>query len=318
MCDVIRRIARSIALASVLAVAAAPAAHAAQAAPGKMEVVDLREPELEFVDVVYAQKPTQDNEAEVEYRFERTRERDDTFGSVHRHAHEVALGFGRAVTDWLGFSMEIPYSLTHVQTLDPATGDQVEPDTRNLGDVAAKGLVTFYRNPDWQVALGGGLEVTLPTGSFRDGTGGNLALAPFLSLGKWFGPLQILADVGFSAQLRQQSEEEERGRELTYNVAIAYPLFEKRIIPFFEMSGVYAFAGEAAVKHRGQLYLSPGLRINPFGDVHGGDGHDHGHAHGGGGHPWWERLSLAIAPQFPVTGVREFEWGITSSLKLEF
>jgi hypothetical protein len=113
MCEVIGRIARVIALASVLAVAAAPAAHAAQAAPGKMEVVDPREPELEFVDVVYTQKPTQDN-----------------------------------------------------------------------------------------------------------------------GLCKWFGPLQVLADVGFSAQLRQQSEEAERGRELTYNVAIASPFFEKRIIPW--------------------------------------------------------------------------------------
>jgi hypothetical protein len=141
-------------------------------------------------------------------------------------------------------------------------------------------------------------------------------MAPFLSFGKNFGALQILGQLGYEAKLKRPGEGEEREQALFYNVALAYPFFEKRLIPFFEVNGVYAFAGEANLKHKGQWYLSPGIRINPFGDVHAHDGH--GHGHGNGGHPWYERLSLAVGVQFPVTAAREFEFALTTSLKLEF
>ncbi len=32
---------------------------------------------------------------------------------------------------------------------------------------------------------------------------------------------------------------------------------------------------------------------------------------------WWQQLSLAIGAQFPLTQAREFEWGLTTSLKLD-
>jgi hypothetical protein len=283
------------------------------------EMVDLAEPELEFTDVLFTQKPMQDDEAEFEYRFDRNRERTES-GDVIKYTHEFALGLGWRITDWLGVSFEIPYQINDVRSRDPTTGEQVEPDTRNIGDMAGQVLVTFWKNPDWQLALAGGLEVGFPTGSFRDGTGDGWAMSPFLSLGKLFGDLQVLGHLGYTAKLKRPAEGQDRGQELFYNLALAYPLFERRLIPFFEVNGVYVIAGEPALKHKGQLSLSPGIRVNPFGDVHGngGHGHNHGHGHGNGEHPWYERLSLAVGAQFPVTDAREFEFALTTQLKLEF
>jgi hypothetical protein len=279
-------------------------------------VVDLTEPELEFMDVLFTQKPMQDNEVEFEYRFERQREKGDE-GSTVTYQHELALGLGWRVTEWLGVSLEIPYTIIDVRSTPDGEGTGV---TRDVGDIAGQVLFTFWKDPERQFAVGGGLEVGFPTGSFEDGTGDGWALAPFLTLGKHFGPIQILGHLGYEAKLRRPAEDEEREQTFFYNVALAYPFFEKRLIPFFELNGVYAFAGEPALKHKGQFYLSPGIRINPFGDVHGHDdhGHSHGHSHGNGDHPWWERLSLAVGAQFPVTAAREFEFALTSQLKLEF
>ena len=125
-------------------------------------------------------------------------------------------------------------------------------------------------------------------------------------------------DLGYTANLKQHGAGEEPGQPLSYNLALAYPLFEKRRIPFFELNGVYVFAGEPQLKHKGQLYLSPGIRINPFGDVHGHEGLGQAHDHGNRGHPRYERLSLAVGAQFPVTAAKEYEWALTTSLKMEF
>jgi hypothetical protein len=280
----------------------------------QIEVIDTGEHEVEFADVLFTQKPMQDNEVEFEYRFERQREKGDA-GDTISHAHELTVGFGYRVTDWLGVSFEIPYSITDVKSTPDGDGTGV---TRNIGDVAGQVLFTFWKDPERQFAAGGGLEVTFPTGSYKDGTGEGWALAPFLSVGKHFGPVQILGQLGYEAKLKRPGEGEEREQALFYNVALAYPLFEKRLIPFFELNGVYTFSGEPNLKHKGQLYLSPGIRINPFGDVHGHEGHGHAHGHGNGGHPWYERLSLAVGAQFPVTAAKEYEWALTTSLKMEF
>jgi hypothetical protein len=34
--------------------------------------------------------------------------------------------------------------------------------------------------------------------------------------------------------------------------------------------------------------------------------------------PWWQKLSFAVGAQFPVTAAREFEFALTTSLKLDF
>jgi hypothetical protein len=307
-----------VALVLVFAGQAPPVlAQPAPPSTTQVEVINLGEPEVEFADVLFTQKPMQDNEVEFGFRFERQRENADT-GGVTTRAYEFSLGFGMRINDWLGVSFEIPYQINDSRTTDPATGAQLVPDSRNIGDATGQVLVTFWKDPDWQLALAGGVEVGFPTGSFQDGTGEGWAVSPFLSVGKLFGRFQVLGNLGYTANLKQPGEGEERGQQLFYNLALAYPLFEKRLIPFFELNGVYTFSGEPNLKHKGQLYLSPGIRINPFGDVHGHEGHGHAHGHGNGGHPWYERLSLAVGAQFPVTAAKEYEWALTTSLKMEF
>jgi hypothetical protein len=133
----------------------------------QIEVIDTGEHEVEFVDVLFTQKPMQDNEVEFEYRFERQREKGDD-GSTTSHAHELAVGFGYRITDWLGVSLEIPYSIADVRSTPDGEGTGI---TRNIGDAAGKVLFTFWKDPEREVALGAGLEATLPTGSYKDGTG---------------------------------------------------------------------------------------------------------------------------------------------------
>ncbi len=98
-------------------------------------------------------------------------------------------------------------------------------------------------------------------------------------------------------------------------------------MPFLTVNGAYAFSGPSEIRHRGQFYLSPGLRIGPaavkgkvepegpparadIANIAAGQEPAMG--------PWWKGLSLAVAPQFPLTAAREFEWAITASFKLEF
>jgi hypothetical protein len=51
---------------------------------------------------------------------------------------------------------------------------------------------------------------------------------------------QVLADIGVGRELRRLSETEKRGRELTYNLIVAYPLFYQRVPPFVELNGISA------------------------------------------------------------------------------
>jgi hypothetical protein len=81
---------------------------------------------------------------------------------------------------------------------------------------------------------------------------------PSLIVGQWLGPVQLLADLGFGWELRQLSPEEERGQELTYKVAVAYPLVEQRVIPFLELNGAYVAQGDPALKHPGAAVPEPG------------------------------------------------------------
>lgn len=234
------------------AVAAAPAPPAPAATTREAEAA-----ELDFVDVLFTPTPLPGTDITLAYRFERTRERTES-GDVISYNHEVSVGLSWAITDWWGVSLGIPYQITDVRTTDPATGAQVAPDTRNLGDITLGSQVTFYKNPAWRFAIGGALELGLPTGPIADGTGGQWTVKPSLIVGQWLGPVQLLADLGFGWELRQLSPEEERGQELTYKVAVAYPLVEQRVIPFLELNGAYVAQGDPALKHPGAAVPEPG------------------------------------------------------------
>ena len=286
------------------------------AAPGGAEAPEA---DLDFSDLLYVRNPLPATDVEVGYRFERISDRTDS-GSALTHKNEVSLALSLAATEWLGLSVEMPYQFLSIR---PANGS---PSTRvdNLGDLTAEGFVTLLRDPGRRLAVAAGLDVGVPTGSVRDGTGGQWTLTPFVNAGMMLGPVQLLADVNYMAELRSLPDAGPRKQELMLNLGVAYPVAGSWVLPFLTLNGAYAFSGPSEIRHRGQLYLSPGVRIGPAA-VAGASGTDEPPADAksaagqeSSAEPWWKRLSLAIGPQFPLTSAREFEWGISTALKLDF
>ena len=280
---------------------------------------EAQEVDLDFSDLLYVRTPIPGTNLEFGYRFERIRDRTDA-GSAVTYKNEASLALNRAVTDWLSLSLEMPYQFL---SLHPADGS---PSTRvnNLGDLTAEGFVTLLRDPVRKLAVAAGLDVGVPTGSVHDGTGGQWTLTPFVNAGMMLGPIQILADVNYMADLRAQPDGGSRKQELQLNLGIGYPMARAWAIPFLTLNGAYAFSGPSEIRHRGQLYLSPGVRVGPAA-VAGASGSDEppAGAKSAAGQessatPWWKGLSLAIGPQFPLTSAREFEWGMSTALKLDF
>lgn len=280
---------------------------------------EAQEADLDFSDLLYVRNPIPGTDAEVDYRFERISDRTDT-GSALTHKNELSLALSLAATEWLGLSVELPYQFLSIRPADGSPSTQVN----NLGDLTAEGFVTLFRDPVRRLAIAVGLDVGVPTGSVHDGTGGQWALTPFVNAGMMLGPIQLLADVNYLAELRSLPDAGPRKQELMWNLGVAYPVDGSWILPFLTLSGAYAFAGPSEIRHRGQLYLGLGVRIGPAA-VAGASETDEPSAGAksapgqeASAEPWWKRLSLAIGPQFPLTSAREFEWGLTTALKLDF
>jgi hypothetical protein len=252
---------------------------------------------------------------ELRYRYERDRDRQDE-GTAVTHVHQPSAILSVSPTDWLGLSLAIPY-----QVRDLRAPDGTSAETRNLGDLSTEVLATFLKDPARQLAVAGGFDLGVPTGSITDGTGGQWTLTPFLAAGKLIGSVQLLADVGYQNDFRAAPDAGQIKRELLYNLAVGHRLFDGQLFPFVELNGAYAFTGAPTIRHRGQLYLSPGIRISSGGwlaALVGPRGSKDGEtAQASREKPWWQRLSLAIGAQFPLTQAREFEWGLTTSLKLD-
>ncbi len=287
--------------------AATPRAREAQEAP---------EPEFDLADVLVTRTPLPSTSVELRYRFERDRERQEA-GSAVTHVHQPALNGSLAVTDWLQLSATLPYQVRDVRA--PDTGST---ESQDLGDVSTEVLVTFLKDAARQLAVAGGVDLGLPTGSIQDGTGGQWTLTPFLGAGKLVGPVQLMADVSYQNDFRAAPDGGTPERKLLYNLAVGSLLFDSQLFPFLEVNGAYAFTGLPAIRHRGQLYLSPGVRVSPAGWLAAlaepRPAASSEQADAPGGKPWWQRLSLAVGAQFPLTSAREFEWALTSALKLDF
>ena len=302
------------ALGLLLALCLPVASGAQEQAPRAGEQA-LPEAEFDLVDVLITRTPLPGSNVELRYRDERDREKQDA-GSAVTHVHQPSAILSLAPTDRLGLSLAIPY-----QVRDLRAPDGTSAQTRNLGDVSTEVLATFLNDPVRQLAVAGGFDLGVPTGSITDGTGGQWTLTPFLGAGKLVGPVQLLADVSYQHDFRAAPDAGQIKRALLYNLAVSYLLFDGQLVPFLELDGAYAFTGVPAIRHRGQLYLSPGLRISPAGWLTA-QGKPRGasdgeRSQGSTEKPWWQRLSLAIGAQFPLTQAREFEWGLTTSLKLD-
>jgi hypothetical protein len=233
-------------------------------------------------------------------------------GDATTHTNELFLSGSLAVTDWLQVAASLPYDFISTRSPNQATAA-----TSGVADLTTEVQVTFLQSQTLQLVLAGGLGVGMPTGSASNGTGGQWTLTPFLSAGQILGPVQLLADVGYQAELRTMPDRQQR---LLYDVAVGYPVLDGKLFPFLELNGSYTFTGPGDLRHRGQVVLTPGVRITPGGwlPIPAERAQAKAVESVPAGKPWWEQLSIAVGLQLPVTASRDFEWALTSALKLDF
>ena len=230
-----------------------PAPADAPAAPAAAE----GESGLDLIDVLVTRTPLPGTNVQLGYRFERSSVHLDT-GSATTHTNEPFVTGSLAVTDWLQVSAALPYDFFRTQGPGAGTVTTVN----GVGDLTPEVQVTFLQSKALQLALSGGLGVGVPTGSVSKGIGGQWTLSPFLGAGKLWGPVQLLADVGYSAEIRTLPDREQR---LLYDVAVGVSLFDGTLFPFLELNGAYTFMGPSDLRHKGQVVLTPGVRVSPGG-----------------------------------------------------
>jgi len=178
--------------------------------------------------------------------------------------------------------------------LDPRDS---EPTVAGIGDVSLMLKYAPLLLPAQQFALSGGVTLTFPTGSERRGLGGQFAVAPFLAVGKGFGPFSLQADAAYRWQLNKprRLEPEEEGAEpvrphkeegVTANLTATYSPVE-RLFLILELNSVTVMRGDDALKERVQLYLTPGVSVEPA-----------------------EGWNLRAGVHLPVTSARELDWSV--------
>lgn len=188
------------------------------------------------------------------------------------------------------------FGLKLVVPLDVVDPRGPEPTTGGIGDV---GLLVKYAPlilPEQQLAVGGGIRLTLPTGSERRGLGGTFDVGPFVAVGKGFGPLTLQADAGYAWQLNDPAAPDEEGGEslpghrehgATANLAATLSPMERMGL-ILELNSVMRVDGEDdGLNERVQLYLTPGMAVEL-------------------GEGW----NLRAGIQLPLTGARQFDYNL--------
>ncbi|MBI3626413.1 MAG: transporter [Candidatus Rokubacteria bacterium] len=207
---------------------------------------------------------------------------------------ERAYGFGFSSLQYapvpsFGVKLAIPFAVR-----DPR---DTEPTVAGFGDVSLMAKYAPLMLPKQQFALGGGLKLTFPTGSERRELGGTFAIAPFLAAGKGFGPFSLQADLFYSWQLNRgatiRAEEEgaesirpEKEQGVTGNLTATYSPVE-RLGVILELNSVTVVKGEDPLKERVQLYLTPGVSVEPA-----------------------KGWNLRGGIQLPVTSAKEFDYNL--------
>ncbi|HAM55128.1 MAG TPA: hypothetical protein DCQ64_06875 [Candidatus Rokubacteria bacterium] len=196
-------------------------------------------------------------------------EAEGTF-TLTRSQMERTYGFGFSSLQYapvpsFGVKLAIPFAVRDPRDSEPTVG--------GIGDVSLMVKYTPLLLPAQQFALGGGVKLTFPTGSERRELGGMLAVAPFLAAGKGLGPFSLQADVFYSWQLNRgptiRAEEEgeesirpEREQVVTANLTGTYSPLE-RLGLILELNSVTMIRGEDPLRERVQLYLTPGVSVEP-------------------------------------------------------
>jgi hypothetical protein len=205
---------------------------------------------------------------------------------------ERGYGFGLSSVQYapvpsFGIKLAIPFAVRDPRDSEPTVG--------GIGDVSVMAKYAPLLLPARQFALSGGVTLTFPTGSERRELGGQFAVAPFLAVGKGFGPFSLQADATYRWQLNRPRpvEPEEEGEEavrphkehgVTANLTATYsPL--KWLALLLELNSVTLLHPGDPLSERVQLYLTPGVSVEPA-----------------------EGWNLRAGVHLPVTSARELDW----------
>ena len=188
------------------------------------------------------------------------------------------------------FSIEavLPYSFID--------GKDGEPDADRIGDaiIAAK-LATYRWADDYNILPAIGLEVVLPTGNEERGIGSDhvVELEPFIRVGYWNGPFQLIGTLVAGIPLNQTDEEDaEEDWVLEYNLSALYHV-TRDVQALLELSGERVFGEEE--EH--VLTLTPGITAQPFAD---------------------KSITVGVGVSVPVSNDKEFDYAVTVMTLIHF
>ncbi len=148
-----------------------------------------------------------------------------------------------------------------------------EPTVGGIGDVSVMAKYAPLMLAERQLAVSGGIKLTLPTGSEKRDLGGQLAVTPFLAVGKGLAAFSLQADAGYTWQLNRpraiEADEEDapplrpdREEQITANLTGTYSP-HSRLSLILELNTVTIMSGDETLNERVQLYITPGLSVDP-------------------------------------------------------
>ena len=175
--------------------------------------------------------------------------------------------------------------------VDPADGSS----TAGIDDSVVQSKVLLWSSPAAGVAVAGGLQLRLPTGSTALGAG-ETAVALFVAAGFKLGVVEFQIDVGHEWGF-PSARGLSRTEQVTVGAAVGAPL-TSRITPFLEVASVDITRGGSASDTRlgrRQLYLAPGVNIEIA-----------------------EGRTLLFGVELPVTRARNFDYAIRLGLVWDF
>ncbi len=197
------------------------------------------------------------------------------------------FGFSSLQYAWgtiFGLKLSVPFTVLEPRGDDGST-------VAGLGDVSVLAKSAPLVSAQHHFALGGGVAVTLPTGSKSRGLGGVLAVTPMLLAGKGWRLGEriavVQADARYSWQLNDPVPgDADREQRFSANVTAALTLLPW-LTGILEANSARVVAGDPALRDRWQLYVTPGLSVQPA-----------------------ERWDIRAGIQVPLTGTREFDYSV--------